>query len=119
MKIPFNRPHLTGKETEYIHQAVNSGKISGNGDFTKKCHNFFEEKYGFNKTDTPEIKISFELKNKLTMNYHDNGTWFDNPETDNFGTSLIEIFTEQLEGSFVLNKHESGTEYIFEFDLLD
>ena len=29
------------------------------------------------------------------MRYHDNGTWFDNPDTDNFGTSLIEIFAEQ------------------------
>ena len=49
MKIPFNKPFLTGKETEYIEQAVNSGKISGNGQFTRKCHRFFEQKYGFKK----------------------------------------------------------------------
>ena len=30
-------------------QAVSSGKISGNGDFTKKCHRFFEDRYGFKK----------------------------------------------------------------------
>jgi len=48
-KIPFNKPHLTGKEIDYIYQAVNSGKISGNGMFTKKCQTFFEEKYGFKK----------------------------------------------------------------------
>lgn len=47
--IPFNKPFLTGKETEYIKQAVDSGKISGDGIFTKKCHHFFEEKYGFKK----------------------------------------------------------------------
>ena len=47
--IPFNKPYLTGKETEYIEQAVRSGKISGNGYFTKKCQIFFEEKYGFKK----------------------------------------------------------------------
>ena len=47
MKIPYNKPYLTGKETDYITQAVYSGKISGNGDFTKKCHAFFQEKYGF------------------------------------------------------------------------
>ena len=47
--IPFNKPYLTGKEMHYIYQAVNSGKISGNGDFTKKCHRFFEERYGFKK----------------------------------------------------------------------
>lgn len=47
--IPFNKPHMTGKETEYIRQAVVSGKISGNGEFTKRCHNFFEQRYGFKK----------------------------------------------------------------------
>ncbi len=47
--IPFNKPYLTGKETEYIQQAVLSGKISGNGLFTQKCHKFFQDKYGFRK----------------------------------------------------------------------
>ncbi|MCC8173856.1 MAG: dTDP-4-amino-4,6-dideoxygalactose transaminase, partial [Odoribacter sp.] len=47
--IPFNKPYLTGKETEYIKSSVDSGKISGNGIFTKKCHSFFEENYGFKK----------------------------------------------------------------------
>ena len=49
MTIPFNKPFLTGNELDYIRQAVDSGKISGDGIFTKKCHNFFEEKYGFKK----------------------------------------------------------------------
>ncbi len=49
-KIPFNKPFLTGKEAHYLYQAVYSGKISGNGIFTKKCQHFFEEKYGFRKT---------------------------------------------------------------------
>lgn len=48
--IPFNKPFLTGKENLYIEEAVNTGKISGNGLFTKKCHEFFESKYGFQKT---------------------------------------------------------------------
>ena len=47
--INFNKPYFTGKETEYIQQAVQSGKISGDGMFTKKCHQFFESKYGFKK----------------------------------------------------------------------
>ena len=47
--IPFNKPYFTGKETHYIFEAVNSGKISGNGMFTKKCQTFFEEQYGFKK----------------------------------------------------------------------
>ena len=49
MHIPFNKPHLTGKETQYICQAVSDGKLSGNGEFTKKCQHFFEKKYGFKK----------------------------------------------------------------------
>lgn len=49
IKIPFNKPHLTGKETDYILDAVSSGKISGNGSHTKKCQQFFEEKYHFKK----------------------------------------------------------------------
>lgn len=47
--IDFNRPHLTGKEAHYMYQAVIKGKLSGNGDFTKKCQAFFEERYGFKK----------------------------------------------------------------------
>jgi dTDP-4-amino-4,6-dideoxygalactose transaminase len=47
--IPFNKPFLTGRETEYIKEAVVSGKISGDGIFTKRCHEFFQNKYGFKK----------------------------------------------------------------------
>ncbi len=47
--LPFNKPYLTGKETLYIEQAVKTGKISGNGIFTQKCHQFFEQRYGFKK----------------------------------------------------------------------
>lgn len=49
MNIPFNKPHLTGKEAEYIRHAVENGKLSGNGEYTKKCQKFFEERYGFKK----------------------------------------------------------------------
>ena len=47
--IHFNRPYLTGRETDYIRQAVADGKISGNGEFTHRCQKFFEERYGFRK----------------------------------------------------------------------
>lgn len=47
--IVFNKPHLTGKETDYITQAVLTGKLSGNGFFTKKCQSFFEERYHLKK----------------------------------------------------------------------
>lgn len=47
--IPFNKPYLSGNELKYIQEAVYSGKISGNGVFTKKCHAFFQQQYQFNK----------------------------------------------------------------------
>ncbi len=50
MKIGFNKPYLTGKETKYIEEAVASGKVSGNGVFTKKCQSFFENRYNIKKT---------------------------------------------------------------------
>ncbi len=49
MRIPFNKPFLTGKEAHYMYQAVYTGKLSGNGVFTKKCQQFFEDKYKFKK----------------------------------------------------------------------
>lgn len=48
-EIPFNRPYITGGELINIKEAINQGKLSGNGDFTKKCQSFFENKYGINK----------------------------------------------------------------------
>lgn len=47
--ILFNRPYFTGKELSYIEQVCHSTTMSGNGDFTKLCHRFFEERYGFRK----------------------------------------------------------------------
>lgn len=44
--IPFNKPYMTGRELEYIRQAVDSGKISGDGLFTRKCHTWLEQRLG-------------------------------------------------------------------------
>ena len=49
MNTPFNKPHLTGKEAHYMYKAVFNGKLSGNGEYTKRCQQFFEEHYGFRK----------------------------------------------------------------------
>jgi dTDP-4-amino-4,6-dideoxygalactose transaminase len=50
MHIPFNKPYITGKEVHYIYDAVATGKISGNGKYTKMCQQYFEERWGFRKT---------------------------------------------------------------------
>ena len=47
--IPFNKPCVVDKSQEYLIDVLHSGKLSGNGDYTKKCHSFFENKYGFSK----------------------------------------------------------------------
>jgi dTDP-4-amino-4,6-dideoxygalactose transaminase len=41
--IPFNRPCLTGKELEYMAEAMRCGHSSGDGAFTKKCHALLEQ----------------------------------------------------------------------------
>lgn len=47
--IPFNKPYLHGRELVYIAEAVASGKISGDGIFSKRCHQFFENRYAIKK----------------------------------------------------------------------
>jgi dTDP-4-amino-4,6-dideoxygalactose transaminase len=48
-RIPFNRPCFAGHEQKYINAAIASGKISGDGLFTAKCHAFLEKKLGVKK----------------------------------------------------------------------
>ncbi len=49
IKIPFNKPCIIGKELYYIAQSVLSGKISGDGIFTKRCSELIEERYSAKK----------------------------------------------------------------------
>ncbi|MCF0202322.1 MAG: dTDP-4-amino-4,6-dideoxygalactose transaminase [Bacteroidaceae bacterium] len=47
--IPFNKAYYSGKELKYLEDVCHSMTMSGNGQFTKKCQNFLEERYGFRK----------------------------------------------------------------------
>lgn len=49
MQIPFNKPYIPLISIKYMIQAAMSGTIAGNGKFTKLCHSFFEEQFGFRK----------------------------------------------------------------------
>lgn len=49
MNIPFNKPHLTGREHYYMSLAVSNGHISGDGSFTKRCHALLEQSLGIRK----------------------------------------------------------------------
>ncbi len=45
-KIPYNRPHLTGNELQYIAQAVANLHLSANGEFTRRCQSWLEQRLG-------------------------------------------------------------------------
>ena len=47
--IHFNKPYMTGKESAYIAEAHALGQLSGDGQFTKRCHRWLEEKTGAEK----------------------------------------------------------------------
>jgi len=47
--IPFNKQNLFGKELEYIKDAFENGKISGDGKYTKLCSQFMEERFNSKK----------------------------------------------------------------------
>lgn len=44
MTIPFNKPYMTGRELLYINQAHESGALSGDGNFTKRCNAWLEQR---------------------------------------------------------------------------
>ncbi|SHL54390.1 dTDP-4-amino-4,6-dideoxygalactose transaminase [Hymenobacter psychrotolerans] len=44
--LPFNKPYFVGTETRYIEDAVRSGKISGDGTYTRRCEAWFEQHLG-------------------------------------------------------------------------
>ena len=49
MEVLFNKPYITGREVHHLTQVALSGKLSGNGPYTRLCHDFFEERFGFKK----------------------------------------------------------------------
>jgi dTDP-4-amino-4,6-dideoxygalactose transaminase len=62
MKIPFNRPPHTGNEDQYVLTAMRSAKISGDGDFARRCQAWFEEKISCTKAMlTPSCTQALEM----------------------------------------------------------
>jgi dTDP-4-amino-4,6-dideoxygalactose transaminase len=50
MEVLFNRPYITGREAHHLARVALSGKFSGNGQYTAKCQEFFQKKFGFTRT---------------------------------------------------------------------
>ena len=60
--IPFNKPPVVGTEVEYMQQAMQSGKLCGDGSFTKKCEEWMEKRFGSAKVLlTPSCTASLEM----------------------------------------------------------
>src|SRR5258706_13001567 len=47
--IPFNSPAFVGNEKQYLAQAIANMHISGDGEYTKRCHNYLEQTLGVAK----------------------------------------------------------------------
>ncbi|WP_339855554.1 dTDP-4-amino-4,6-dideoxygalactose transaminase [Porticoccus hydrocarbonoclasticus] len=60
--IPFNKPPYTGNEDQYVLDAMRSGKMSGDGPYSRKCHEWFESHLGCARALlTPSCTHALEL----------------------------------------------------------
>ena len=60
--IPFNIPPKTGNELNYIEQAIQSDKLCGDGQFSKKCEAWIEQNFNTAKALlTPSCTAALEL----------------------------------------------------------
>lgn len=60
--IPYNKPCLSGREKAYLEQCLAAPKISGDGEFTKRCHAWFKS-----KLDTPYSLLTTSASSALDM----------------------------------------------------
>jgi len=75
-------------------------------------------KHAFTETGRIELSIDSIDDNMIQLIYSDNGRW-KTSDHKSFGLQLIEVFTDQLEGSFERKEEETGTTYVFKFKNLD
>lgn len=72
--------------------------------------------HAFDDQDTGIIKVNALAENdKFILEYADSGTWKKETKEDSFGLDLIDLLTEQLDGTVELQKESEGTRYKFEF----
>ena len=62
MHIPFNRPFASGRELDYIQQAINNMHLSGDGPFTKKCQALLEQ-----VLDVPKVLLTTSCTHALEL----------------------------------------------------
>ncbi|OON38548.1 dTDP-4-amino-4,6-dideoxygalactose transaminase [Izhakiella australiensis] len=60
--IPFNAPPVVGNESEYMQSAMSSGKLCGDGGFTRRCQQWLEHRFNCPKVLlTPSCTASLEM----------------------------------------------------------
>jgi len=60
--IPFNSPPVTGNESDYLREAMGSGKLSGDGAFSRRCQHWLEQRFDCPKVLlTPSCTASLEM----------------------------------------------------------
>jgi dTDP-4-amino-4,6-dideoxygalactose transaminase len=62
ISIPFNRPSVIGNEIEYMHAAIDSGHLSGDGTFTKRCNQYLEK-----SLNVPKVLLTTSCTHALEM----------------------------------------------------
>lgn len=77
-------------------------------------------KYAFIDRNEGEISLSItETSDGFEIIYTDNGTWKENKKETGFGLELIDIFTEQMNGSKTLITDQTGSKYIFQLKTIN
>ncbi|PPT83500.1 dTDP-4-amino-4,6-dideoxygalactose transaminase [Xanthomonas arboricola pv. zantedeschiae] len=59
--IPFNWPHMTGKELYYIAESHFNGRLAGDGPFTRRCHGWLEARTGYRALLTHSCTAALEI----------------------------------------------------------
>lgn len=57
--IPFNAPPVVGTELDYMQSAMGSGKLCGDGGFTRRCQQWLEQRFGSAKVFTDAVLHRF------------------------------------------------------------
>lgn len=61
--IPFNAPPVVGTELDYMQSAMGSGKLCGDGGFTRRCQQWLEQRFGSAKVLlTPSCTASWRWR---------------------------------------------------------
>ena len=57
--IPFNAPPVVGTELDYMQSAMGSGKLCGDGGFTRRCQQWLEQRFGQRQSVTDAVLHRF------------------------------------------------------------